>query len=111
MEPPAFEEELRRQVARCRRYGEKAALLLLDLDGFKAVNDSFGHKAGDDLLKLVAAALQQRVRGTDAVARLGGDEFAVLLGNVSPDRRPRWPSSCTRWSPPRPSTSAAVTSP
>ena len=81
-----FEEELRRQVARCRRYGEKAALLLMDLDGFKAVNDSFGHKAGDDLLKLVAAALQQRVRGTDAVARLGGDEFAVLLGNVSPDQ-------------------------
>ena len=81
-----FEEELRRQVARCRRYGEKAALLLMDLDGFKAVNDSFGHKVGDDLLKLVAAALQQRVRGTDAVARLGGDEFAVLLGNVSPDQ-------------------------
>ena len=81
-----FEEELRRQVARCRRYGEKAALLLMDLDGFKAVNDSFGHKAGDDLLKLVAAALQQRVRDTDAVARLGGDEFAVLLSNVSPDQ-------------------------
>ncbi len=81
-----FEEELRRQVGRCRRYGEKAALLLMDLDGFKAVNDSFGHKVGDDLLKLVAAALQQRVRGTDAVARLGGDEFAVLLGNVSPDQ-------------------------
>ena len=81
-----FEEELRRQVARCQRYGEKAALLLMDLDGFKAVNDSFGHKVGDDLLKLVAAALQQRVRGTDAVARLGGDEFAVLLGNVSPDQ-------------------------
>ena len=80
-----FEEELRRQVARCRRYGEKAALLLMDLDGFKAVNDTFGHKAGDDLLKLVAAALQERVRGTDAVARLGGDEFAVLLSNVAPD--------------------------
>jgi diguanylate cyclase (GGDEF)-like protein/PAS domain S-box-containing protein len=81
-----FEEELRRQVARCQRYGEKAALLLMDLDGFKAVNDTFGHKAGDDLLKLVAAALQRRLRGTDAVARLGGDEFAVLLSNVSPDQ-------------------------
>jgi diguanylate cyclase (GGDEF)-like protein/PAS domain S-box-containing protein len=81
-----FEEELRRQLARCQRYGEKAALLLMDLDGFKAVNDSFGHKAGDDLLKLVAATLKQRVRDTDAVARLGGDEFAVLLGNVSPDQ-------------------------
>ena len=81
-----FEEELRRQVARCRRYGEKAALLLLDIDGFKAVDDTFGHKAGDDLLKLVAGALQRRLRGTDAVARLGGDEFAVLLANVSPDQ-------------------------
>jgi diguanylate cyclase (GGDEF)-like protein len=81
-----FEEELKRQIGRCRRYAEKAALLLMDLDGFKAVNDSFGHKAGDDLLKLVAAALKRRVRGTDAVARLGGDEFAVLLGKVSPDQ-------------------------
>ncbi|HEX5900407.1 MAG TPA: PAS domain S-box protein [Solirubrobacteraceae bacterium] len=81
-----FEEELRRQLGRCQRYGEKAALLLMDLDGFKAVNDSFGHKAGDDLLKLVAGALQRRLRGTDAVARLGGDEFAVLLANVSPDQ-------------------------
>ena len=72
-----FEEELRRQVARCRRYGEKAALLLMDLDGFKAVNDSFGHKAGDDLLKLVAAALQQpparhRCRGAAGRRRVRG---------------------------------------
>jgi diguanylate cyclase (GGDEF)-like protein/PAS domain S-box-containing protein len=81
-----FEEELARQVARCQRYAEKAALLIMDLDGFKAVNDTLGHKVGDDLLKLVAAALQRRLRGTDAVARLGGDEFAVLLSNVSPDQ-------------------------
>ena len=106
-----FEEELRRQVARCQRYGEKAALLVMDLDGFKAVNDSFGHKVGDDLLKLVAAALQRRVRGTDAVARLGGDEFAVLLGNVSPDQAAEWPSSSTRSSPARPWISRAVACP
>jgi diguanylate cyclase (GGDEF)-like protein/PAS domain S-box-containing protein len=81
-----FEEELARQVARCQRYAEKAALLVMDLDGFKAVNDTFGHKVGDDLLKRVAAALARRLRGTDAVARLGGDEFAVLLNNVSPDQ-------------------------
>ena len=67
------------QVARCRRYGEQAALLVIDLDCFKQVNDTYGHKIGDELLKAVATELQHRLRGTDMVARLGGDEFAVLL--------------------------------
>jgi diguanylate cyclase (GGDEF)-like protein/PAS domain S-box-containing protein len=79
-----LERELARQVGRCRRYGEHAALLVLDLDGFKQVNDTYGHKTGDDLLKVVADALDRRLRGTDMVARLGGDEFAVLLPNVEP---------------------------
>ncbi|HST55301.1 MAG TPA: diguanylate cyclase [Solirubrobacteraceae bacterium] len=74
-----FERDLRMQVGRCRRYGEQAALLVIDLDGFKQVNDVYGHKVGDDLLKSVSMALEQRLRGTDLVARLGGDEFAVLL--------------------------------
>jgi diguanylate cyclase (GGDEF)-like protein/PAS domain S-box-containing protein len=74
-----FERDLSMQVGRCRRYGERAALLVIDLDGFKQVNDVYGHKTGDDLLKAVSYALEQRLRGTDLVARLGGDEFAVLL--------------------------------
>ena len=52
---------------------------MLDLDGFKAVNDTYGHKIGDELLQAVARELQHRLRGTDMVARHGGDEFAVLL--------------------------------
>ncbi len=80
-----LERELARQVSRCRRFDEHAALLVLDLDGFKAVNDTYGHKTGDDLLKAVAEELERRLRGTDLVARLGGDEFAVLLSNVEPD--------------------------
>ena len=74
-----LERELAMQVARCRRYGEQAALLVLDLDGFKQVNDTYGHKAGDELLKALAVELARRLRGTDMVARIGGDELAVLL--------------------------------
>jgi diguanylate cyclase (GGDEF)-like protein/PAS domain S-box-containing protein len=75
----ALERELAMQVSRCQRYGEQAALLVLDLDGFKQVNDTYGHRSGDELLKIIAAELARRLRGTDLVARLGGDEFAVLL--------------------------------
>ncbi len=81
-----FEEDLRGQVGRCRRYGEHAAMLMLDLDDFKRVNDTYGHKIGDDLLREVAFALKRRVREGDLAARLGGDEFAILLSNVSPDQ-------------------------
>jgi diguanylate cyclase (GGDEF)-like protein/PAS domain S-box-containing protein len=74
-----FEEELRLHVRRVARYGATGALLLIDLDNFKDVNDSFGHKAGDDLLKGVASSLRQRARATDVLARLGGDEFGLLV--------------------------------
>jgi diguanylate cyclase (GGDEF)-like protein/PAS domain S-box-containing protein len=74
-----FEHDLKLQVARSQRYGESAAMMMVDLDAFKAVNDLHGHKVGDDTLKAVATALTRRLRETDLVARLGGDEFAVLL--------------------------------
>jgi diguanylate cyclase (GGDEF)-like protein/PAS domain S-box-containing protein len=77
-----FEHDLRLQVARSRRYGELAALMVVDLDAFKAVNDTYGHKVGDETLKTVARALTRRLRESDLVARLGGDEFAVLLPHI-----------------------------
>ncbi len=74
-------ERLGQLINLARRETRKLALLFLDLDGFKAVNDSLGHDAGDDLLVAVANALRPLVRQTDTVARLGGDEFVVLLDN------------------------------
>jgi diguanylate cyclase (GGDEF)-like protein/PAS domain S-box-containing protein len=74
-----FEAELRREVSRSERSGEALTVLSLDLDGFKAINDSAGHAAGDTVLASVARALQGHVRDSDFLARLGGDEFAVLL--------------------------------
>jgi diguanylate cyclase (GGDEF)-like protein len=78
-----FERELKRSLAYVKRYGASVALVYLDLDGFKPVNDRHGHSAGDAVLKAVAAALSRNVRASDVVARLGGDEFAVLLWNVN----------------------------
>ncbi|HEY1749353.1 MAG TPA: GGDEF domain-containing protein [Xanthobacteraceae bacterium] len=78
-----FERELKRSLAYVKRYGATAALIYLDLDGFKTVNDRLGHAAGDAALKAVAAALCSRVRASDIVARIGGDEFAVLLWNIT----------------------------
>jgi diguanylate cyclase (GGDEF)-like protein len=80
-----FERELRRAGAYVQRYGGNAALVYLDLDGFKPVNDRHGHAAGDAVLRAVAAALVAAVRVSDTVARIGGDEFAVLLWNLSAD--------------------------
>ena len=74
-----FENELQRHLDRCRRLGPVGALLLLDLDNFKQVNDSLGHNAGDQLLVTIAGLLRRSIRNTDIVARLGGDEFAILL--------------------------------
>jgi diguanylate cyclase (GGDEF)-like protein len=79
-----FARELERSLAYARRYGTPAALVYLDLDAFKPVNDRYGHAAGDVVLRRVAAALTLSVRGSDVVARLGGDEFAVLMWNISP---------------------------
>ena len=78
-----FERDLRRALAYMRRYGAAAALIYLDLDRFKPVNDRHGHAAGDRVLQAVTATLQGNVRESDVVARLGGDEFGVLVWNVS----------------------------
>jgi diguanylate cyclase (GGDEF)-like protein len=74
-----FHEVLEQEMARCRRYGRPFGLLLLDLDGFKAVNDTAGHLAGDGVLQVVGRILRENCRATDVPARLGGDEFVVIL--------------------------------
>jgi len=74
-----FERQLEREVARTGRYGHPFCLLLLDLDDFKRVNDTFGHDAGDEALRRVGSAIQSGTRGIDTGARIGGDEFAVIL--------------------------------
>ncbi len=79
-----FEEDLRSEMARSRREGRTGALLMLDLDNFKRVNDSLGHPAGDRLIKEIAGVLRRRARETDVLARLGGDEFAIVLPHCDP---------------------------
>lgn len=74
-----FEEEAQRAMYSSRRYGGPLSLAYLDLDGFKEVNDTRGHAAGDEVLKAFAATLRATLRPTDLVARLGGDEFVVLM--------------------------------
>lgn len=78
-----FERELRRAMAYAKRYGANAALVYVDVNGLKPVNDRYGHAAGDAVLKAVARVLVDNVRMSDIVARLGGDEFGVLLWNLS----------------------------
>ena len=80
-----FEQEVRAAMARSRRDGSTGALLMLDLDRFKNVNDSYGHPAGDRLIEEVAQVLRRRTRAGDILGRLGGDEFAVALPTCRPD--------------------------
>jgi len=77
-----FERELKRALAHVKRYGTQAALMFVDLDGFKGINDRFGHAAGDALLKAVARELIGHVRASDVVGRLGGDEFGIIVWRV-----------------------------
>jgi diguanylate cyclase (GGDEF)-like protein/PAS domain S-box-containing protein len=74
-----LDEELEREAAESRRYERPSALLLIDLDDFKTINDTLGHQAGDELLQKIAAAMRQRLRSSDVLARMGGDEFAVIV--------------------------------
>ena len=77
----SFELALAREVDRVARSGEAALLLMLDIDHFKRVNDTYGHAAGDQVLRAVAAALVDSVRPMDLVARIGGEEFGIVLPN------------------------------
>jgi len=80
-----FEDRIEQAMSAARRHGRRGALLLLDLDRFKAVNDNYGHGAGDEVLIAVAARLKSCLRTTDSVARLGGDEFAIVMPEIASD--------------------------
>jgi diguanylate cyclase (GGDEF)-like protein len=78
-----FERELQRAIAYIKRYRAGGALIVLDVDRLKPINDAFGHAAGDQVLKAIVSTLSGQVRSSDVIGRLGGDEFALLLWNLS----------------------------
>ncbi|HKH00635.1 MAG TPA: GGDEF domain-containing protein [Bradyrhizobium sp.] len=78
-----FERELHRSIAYIKRYHASGALIVLDVDRLKPINDAFGHAAGDQVLKAIVAVLSDQVRSSDIIGRLGGDEFALLLWNLT----------------------------
>jgi diguanylate cyclase (GGDEF)-like protein len=78
-----FERELNRSISYIKRYHASGALIVLDVDRLKPINDAFGHAAGDQVLKTIVAELARQMRASDVIGRLGGDEFALLLWNLS----------------------------
>ena len=79
-----FNRQLTKELSRAKRYGHAVHLVMMDLDGFKAINDRYGHQAGDDALVRVAGALERERREGDAAFRWGGDEFALIIPQVAP---------------------------
>ncbi len=77
-----FIDQLQNAIWRAEQTGQKVAVLFLDLDGFKTINDTMGHHVGDEFLRVIAKRLQAAIKNTDSAARMGGDEFAVLLQNI-----------------------------
>ena len=78
-----FERLLNRAISYIQRYRAGGALIVLDVDRLKPINDTFGHAAGDQVLKAIVATLSRQIRSSDVIGRLGGDEFALLLWNLS----------------------------
>jgi two-component system cell cycle response regulator len=78
-----FQDALEREISRCIRYGRDLSLMLLDIDHFKRINDTFGHLAGDDVLKHLSTLVRGRIRKEDIFARYGGEEFALLLPELA----------------------------
>ena len=89
-----FEERFELEIERAARTGEPFALLLGDIDHFKALNDNYGHIAGDEALAAIGAALREGCRTIDTAARIGGEEFALLLPGTDSARASRRPSDC-----------------
>lgn len=79
----AFERAVDREEARCARFGHRAGVMVLDLDGLKAMNDTWGHGAGDDLIRRAGETIRTTLRSADQAFRIGGDEFALLLPEVT----------------------------
>lgn len=82
----SFDDRLEQLIARVERYGDKAAMLFIDVDGLKRINDCLGHTAGDEALVAIARILVESVRRSDCVARIGGDEFAILMERADEQR-------------------------
>ena len=95
----ALLERLTAELERARRYSLSLSVLMIDIDHFKQVNDTYGHPIGDEALRLTAGVLQREARAVDVVARLGGEEFVVVLPETARGgRRSRWPSASGRGS-------------
>lgn len=80
-----LDSTLERELARCKREGQRLGLMLIDIDHFKQINDTYGHQAGDEVLKKLAVMLSEQARAADVACRYGGEEFLLLLPNMPPD--------------------------